>query len=128
VAKGRELPVAQVDTIARGRVWSGKAAKELGLVDSLGGFAEAEAALAGLAGLTPGSYRVNELQPDRDLFQQLLGDMFGARQSHFARLLGQLPDTGLAGSAKVLLTELGRFDDPQHVYAYCYCTPQLGGR
>jgi hypothetical protein len=43
-------------------------------------------------------------------------------------LLGQLPDTGLAGSAKVLLTELGRFDDPQHVYAYCYCTPQLGGR
>jgi len=127
VAKGRELPVAQVDTIARGRVWSGKAAKELGLVDSLGGFSEAEAALAGLAGLAPGSYRVNELQPDRDLFQQLLGDMFGARQSHFASLLGQLPDTGLAESAKVLLTELGRFDDRQHVYAYCYCTPQLGG-
>ena len=39
VAKGRELPVAQVDSIARGRVWSGKAAKELGLVDALGGIA-----------------------------------------------------------------------------------------
>lgn len=128
VAKGRELPVAQVDTIARGRVWSGKAAKELGLIDSLGGFPEAEAALATLAGLAPGSYRLNELQPERDLFKQLFGDLFGARQGSFAALIDQLPATGLAGSAKLLGAALGRFDDPQRVYAYCFCTPQLGGR
>ncbi len=128
VAKGRELPVAQVDSIARGRVWSGKAAKELGLVDSLGGFPEAEAAIAELAGLTPGSYQLNELQPDRDLFKQFFGDLFGARQSGFAALLDALPATGLAGSAKALGTAISRFDDPQRVYAYCFCTPQLGGR
>ena len=29
---------------------------------------------------------------------------------------------------KVLGTALNRFDDPQRVYAYCFCTPQLGGR
>ncbi|WP_293371323.1 signal peptide peptidase SppA [Nevskia sp.] len=128
VAKGRELPVAQVDSIARGRVWSGKAAKELGLVDALGGFPEAEAAIAELAGLTPGSYQLNELQPDRDLFKQFFGDLFGARQSGFAALLDALPATGLTGSAKALGTAISRFDDPQRVYAYCFCTPQLGGR
>ncbi len=128
VAEGRKLPVAQVDTIARGRVWSGKAAKELGLVDSLGGFPEAEEAVATLAGLAPGSYRLNELQPDRDLFKQLFGDLFGARQGRFASLVDQLPATGLGGSAKALGSALMRLDDPQRVYAYCFCTPQLGGR
>jgi protease-4 len=128
VAKGRELPVEQVDTIARGRVWSGKAAKELGLVDALGGYPEAEAALAQLVELAPGSYRVRELQPDRDLFHQFFGDLFGARQGLYSALLDQLPGGALAAPAKALAAAVGRLDDPQRVYAYCYCTPQLGGR
>jgi protease IV len=37
VARGRHMPVAAVDKIAKGRVWSGAQAKELGLVDELGG-------------------------------------------------------------------------------------------
>ncbi|MEM1392992.1 MAG: signal peptide peptidase SppA [Cyanobacteria bacterium P01_H01_bin.150] len=37
VAKGRNLPQAQVAEIAQGRVWSGKAAKGIGLVDEIGG-------------------------------------------------------------------------------------------
>ena len=36
VAAGRNLPVAAVDKIAKGRVWSGEQAKNLGLVDELG--------------------------------------------------------------------------------------------
>lgn len=36
VVKGRKLPQAQVDSIARGRVWSGEDAKDLGLVDAYG--------------------------------------------------------------------------------------------
>ncbi|MGH9709085.1 MAG: signal peptide peptidase SppA, partial [Candidatus Acidiferrales bacterium] len=37
VAEGRKLPIETVQKIAKGRVWSGEQAKELGLVDDLGG-------------------------------------------------------------------------------------------
>ena len=38
VAVGRGIPVERVRQIARGRVWTGVQAKDLGLVDELGGF------------------------------------------------------------------------------------------
>ncbi len=41
VAGGRNLTPEQVETAARGRVWSGKRAKDNGLVDNHGGFYEA---------------------------------------------------------------------------------------
>jgi protease-4 len=41
VATGRRLTPARVREIARGRVWTGRQAKELGLVDELGGLHEA---------------------------------------------------------------------------------------
>ncbi|GIU66890.1 signal peptide peptidase SppA [Candidatus Phycosocius spiralis] len=37
VAAGRRLPIARVLEMAKGRVWSGESAKELGLVDQIGG-------------------------------------------------------------------------------------------
>lgn len=41
VAEGRKLPKERVLQIAKGRIWSGEDARELGLVDELGGFPEA---------------------------------------------------------------------------------------
>ncbi|MAF98427.1 MAG: signal peptide peptidase SppA [Micavibrio sp.] len=41
VSKGRGMSVEQVDQIAGGRVWTGKAALEVGLVDELGGLDKA---------------------------------------------------------------------------------------
>ena len=41
VSRGRDLPEARVREIARGRVWTGAQARQLGLVDELGGFHEA---------------------------------------------------------------------------------------
>lgn len=41
VAEGRNLTAEQVDALARGRVWSGAQAKELGLVDQLGSLRDA---------------------------------------------------------------------------------------
>ncbi|MCX7596929.1 MAG: signal peptide peptidase SppA, partial [Fischerella sp.] len=37
VAQGRKIPEAKVAEIAQGRVWSGTAAKQIGLVDEIGG-------------------------------------------------------------------------------------------
>jgi protease-4 len=44
VARGRRLPQEQVRAVAEGRVWTGRAAQERGLVDALGGLGEAIAA------------------------------------------------------------------------------------
>lgn len=51
VAKGRNMSPAQVEKVARGRVWSGKAAHRVGLVDELGGLKEAKDYVAELLGV-----------------------------------------------------------------------------
>jgi protease-4 len=51
VASGRRLPLERVQEIAKGRVWLGETALQLGLVDELGGWHESIAAARALAGL-----------------------------------------------------------------------------
>jgi len=50
VAEGREMSYDQVHEIAQGRVWTGTRAKELGLIDELGGMKEAVEAIKKLSG------------------------------------------------------------------------------
>jgi protease-4 len=50
VAKGRELPLERVHALAQGRVWSGRQAKENGLVDELGDLYDAFQEAKKLAG------------------------------------------------------------------------------
>ncbi len=54
VAEGRGLSFAQADSIARGRVWSGRDAEKLGLVDELGGLKEAVEVAKSLARIPAG--------------------------------------------------------------------------
>ncbi|MFT7498391.1 MAG: protease-4 [Porticoccaceae bacterium] len=51
VAEGRNMTYDQVDEVAQGRVWTGKEALEVGLVDELGSLDDAIAAAAELAEL-----------------------------------------------------------------------------
>jgi protease IV len=53
VADGRKLAPARVEELAQGRVWTGAAAKELGLVDELGGLDAALAEAQRLGGVPP---------------------------------------------------------------------------
>ncbi|MDF1750542.1 MAG: signal peptide peptidase SppA, partial [Alphaproteobacteria bacterium] len=55
VAKDRGFDAAKINAVARGRIWLGSQALDAGLVDRLGGFAEAEAAIRDLLGLNAGS-------------------------------------------------------------------------
>ena len=50
VATGRDMSVEAVDSVGQGRVWLGAKAKELGLVDELGGLETAIRLAARLAG------------------------------------------------------------------------------
>jgi protease-4 len=53
VSEGRSIDETTVDTIARGRVWSGTAGKARGLVDEIGGFPQALERLKKEAGISP---------------------------------------------------------------------------
>jgi protease-4 len=130
VSKGRNIPVDKVDSIARGRVWSGVAAKGLGLVDSLGGIEDAEAAAAKLAELKPGSYQIHEFEPDRDVFGQWLIRLFGGSHAELSSLLAAvLPQQqALQQPLQDAAQLLRRFNDPRGMYAYCFCTPTQTGR
>ena len=50
---GRHIAADKMDQLARGRIWTGADAKTLGLVDGLGGWHEAVAAVREVAGLKP---------------------------------------------------------------------------
>ncbi len=66
---GRDMPRAHVDTIAEGRVWLGNVAKEIGLVDELGGLDDAIKAAAKLANLT--DYKISSF-PKTKSFEETL--------------------------------------------------------
>lgn len=53
VSRGRQRPVAQIEPIAGGRVWTGRQALDRGLIDELGGLPQALAAARRLGGLPP---------------------------------------------------------------------------
>lgn len=73
VATGRNKTREQVHEIAQGRVWPGKKAKEIGLVDDIGGLDRALAAAAKLAGLE--KYRTTEYPRTKTGIEQLLDQL-----------------------------------------------------
>ena len=70
-ATGRNLPKDSLALYAEGRVWSGTRAKEIGLVDELGGIEKAIEMAADMANLGK-SYVVFEYPRKRSAFEELL--------------------------------------------------------
>jgi protease-4 len=100
VAEGRGLGFEQIDAIARGRVWSGKDALELGLVDELGDLDDAVASAAGLAGLGD-DYELRYLVEELDLEDKLLVVLL----SRAAEFIGPHGVAGTRGKAYSKLLE-----------------------
>jgi protease-4 len=77
VADGRGMSIEAVKEVARGRVWTGTDALEIGLVDEIGGLDDAIAYAAEQAGLE--GYRLTELpvlkDPVEELIKNLQADM-----------------------------------------------------
>ena len=70
VAVGRKLSPEKVRELARGRVWTGAQAKQLGLVDELGGFYQAVDKAKTLAGLS-GEIHLKRMTPGEGAFESL---------------------------------------------------------
>ncbi|MDH6358389.1 signal peptide peptidase SppA [Parabacteroides sp. PF5-9] len=66
-AEGRGMSKEAINEVAQGRVWTGEQAKELGLVDELGGIDKAISIAAELANIS--DYSINHISGSSDLFQ-----------------------------------------------------------
>jgi protease IV len=80
-AAGRNTTPERIDQIAQGRVWTGKQAKDLGLVDELGGLDRALALAKEHAKIAPGTeVELVVFPPKKSLFE-VVSDPFGRSES-----------------------------------------------
>ncbi|MGB1079949.1 MAG: signal peptide peptidase SppA [Flavobacteriaceae bacterium] len=86
VADGRSMTKEQVHKIAQGRVWSGVEAKEIGLVDHLGGLETALGRAAALAEID--DYKITTYPKYDEDFERILEELFSGP---FGSIKQQLP-------------------------------------
>jgi protease IV len=71
-AAGRKMTLQRLQSLAGGRVWTGAQAKQIGLVDELGGLDKAIEMAADKAKLKPGSYKVAVYPKAKSFVDELL--------------------------------------------------------
>jgi protease-4 len=121
VAKARKKTPEAIDEVARGRVWAGADARELGLVDELGGYQRAIELAAELAKLG------KDYSVDYPVAEGGLGEAIGLRiRVAVASVVGPLlPESALPSLPATLAPlvaeaqRLSRLADPRSLYAYC---------
>jgi protease-4 len=122
VSEARKMDRAAVDKIARGRVWSGEDALQLGLIDKLGGLPDAIDSAASLAKLGK-DFKVRYIEPKMTWKEKLATDLLSGYLrivrakdiSAFDSLELMVPASALARQAAVY----AGFNDPKGAYAYC---------
>ena len=77
VAEGRNMTKEQVDEIGQGRVWTGEKAKEIGLVDELGGLDDAIAYAANTVELS--KYKILSFPEYKISLSDLVADLLGVQ-------------------------------------------------
>jgi len=106
VLKGRNLSPEKVHQIAKGQVWTGVEAKELGLVDELGGLMTAIEVARKEAGIAPNaSVHLRHLPEPKSIFDLV----FERDQGTEAKILTQYP------ALRSILKQLGGLFLPPHV-------------
>lgn len=78
ISEGRKLDKQKVQEIAKGRIWSGTKAIEIGLVDALGGLKDAINCASRMASLD--KYRISEFPTQKDPMQKLLDAIQGKKE------------------------------------------------
>jgi protease-4 len=138
VAANRNMTLAQVDAVAQGRVWSGKKAKQLGLVDELGNLSDAILAAADLAKLE--QYDTLLIEKESSSRNKFIQKMIGQTQSIVNTGFGFIdntsaykltpfastfdkPMTQFINGMQAELLKMNQFNDPQGIYTLCMaCT------
>lgn len=79
-AQGRNTTPERIDAIGQGRVWTGRQARQIGLVDELGGLQRALAIAKQRAKIAQDSEVQLVVYPQRKSFYELLRDPFGGAE------------------------------------------------
>jgi len=114
VAEGRKMKPADVEKIAQGRVWSGKEALKLGLVDEIGGLGDAIGYAAKQANLQ--GYRIVEFPKKKEL-AEVLTDLFEKKLPDAVSIRSTGLIAEITGRVNAEIARLKAFNDPQGVYA-----------
>ena len=114
VAEGRKMEVANVAAIAKGRVWSGLKAKEIGLVDEFGGLKDAIKHAGKLAKIEDDGWELKEY-PDSDNIGQEIMEYFNESSKTKETTIKVLQH--FVKESDNLLRGLESFNSPRHVYA-----------
>jgi protease IV len=80
-ADGRHTTPERIDAVGQGRVWTGRQAKQIGLVDELGGLERALAVARQHAKLPPDSEVELVIYPGRKSFYEIVRNPFGGSES-----------------------------------------------
>lgn len=99
VADGREQPTTRIDAVAQGRVWTGRQARELGLVDELGGLDDAVRIAAERARLDPAAGVSLVTYPAKRSLYEVLSRQFGSSAVGMGSALFARPEVRAAQRA-----------------------------
>lgn len=120
VSDNRAIPLAEVDKVAQGRVWTGQDAMQYGLVDKMGDFDDAVAIAASLAELE--DYNVYWVEEPLSPTEQIIQDFMNQVQVSLGLDLNSLIPQSLQPISKQIAQDvelLNSFNDPQGRYAFC---------
>lgn len=119
VAQGRKLPIEKVAEIAQGRVWSGTAAKEIGLVDDIGGL-DVAIKYAAKAAKLGNDWEIEEYPEFSTFTERLFGKDLDKNQAKL-RIINSTssanhPVMKEVGKLQEELNILQKMNDPQGLY------------
>ncbi|WP_419213827.1 signal peptide peptidase SppA [Maribacter sp. X9] len=111
VSEGRNMTMAQVDSVAQGRVWSGSEALNIGLVDELGNLDDAIASAAEMADLD--TYGVKKFPKYKSGFERFMEDLEGAS----VKIKNNLVKAEIGDEAFRILEEVKAFQERKGIQA-----------
>jgi protease-4 len=119
VAEGRNLEREDVEKVAQGRVWAGKTARELGLVDKFGNLQDALRSAADLGGIE--EFDVLYIEQDLTAREKLIRRLNRILLKTFKGTLDQVthPVVDLYNNFGRDLGQILELNDPSGIYAYC---------
>jgi protease-4 len=123
VAEGRNLPPEQVEKIAQGRVWAGKTALELGLVDKFGNLQDATRSAAKMADLQ--DYDVIYVERPLTAREKLITELNRFLTTAFDNVWRRTADPAprIYNDVGSEIKQILELSDRQGIYAHCpICT------
>jgi protease-4 len=123
VAKNRGVTNEEIDNIARGKVWIGSKALEIGLIDEIGGIERAIELAAQLAEIDEEEYGVKRINRDSNLDSFFAGMMAKISVS-ITKITGLdtlFKKNGLLNEIEQTLGDISTMNDPNGIYMKCFC-------